>query len=380
MATVTRSVPETFEEAAAALAAASSEVRTVRIRGAGTKLGWGRPIPPAEVELGTAALDEVVEHNTGDHTAVLQAGVPLARAQEAFAAAGQRLSLDPPLGEEQAATIGGIVATGDSGPLRHRFGAPRDLVLGMTVALSDGTLAHSGGKVIKNVAGYDLAKLFAGSFGTLGLILDVSVRLHPLLPAATTVHGQDADPDRLAGAALALARAPLEFEALDVAWRGGQGALLARCSGSQHARRGQRTARLLEELGLDAVEVTEDDEALWERQRAGQRSGSAAVVGVAHRPSTLAGVLRVVERAGGAMVGRAALGLSYLTVAPEAVAELRRALAPAGTTLLDAPAALRSESDPWGEPAEASLRLMRAVKARFDPRATCNPGLFVGGI
>ena len=97
--------------------------------------------------------------------------MPLATAQKTFAAAGQMLALDPPLGDDAAATIGGIVATGDAGPLRHRYGSPRDLVIGATVALGDGTIAQSGGKVIKNVAGYDLAKLFAGSFGTLGLIL-----------------------------------------------------------------------------------------------------------------------------------------------------------------------------------------------------------------
>jgi glycolate oxidase FAD binding subunit len=130
------------------------------------------------------ALTQIIEHNAGDLTATLEAGVPLAHAQQTFARAGQMLALDPPTGADGSATIGGIVATGDSGPLRHRYGAPRDLVVGMTFALGDGTIARSGGKVIKNVAGYDLAKLFAGSFGTLGMILSVSVRLHPL-PATT---------------------------------------------------------------------------------------------------------------------------------------------------------------------------------------------------
>ena len=105
------------------------------------------------------------------------------------------LAIDPPLGNPgQAATVGGVIATADSGPLRHRYGAPRDLVLGMTVALSDGTIARSGSKVIKNVAGYDLAKLFTGSFGTLGIILSVSVRLHPLPLATATALGASSDP------------------------------------------------------------------------------------------------------------------------------------------------------------------------------------------
>ena len=116
-------------------------------------------------------MAQILEHNEGDLTAVLQAGVPLAEAQAAFADKGQMFAVDPPLGAGDAATIGGVMATADSGPLRHRYGGVRDLVLGITVALSDGTLAKAGSKVIKNVAGYDLGKLFTGSYGTLGLIV-----------------------------------------------------------------------------------------------------------------------------------------------------------------------------------------------------------------
>src|ERR1700734_3929430 len=116
------------------LARASAEGKTVRLRGGGTKLDWGGPRPDANIELSTGRLAKVVEHNTGDLTAVLEAGVRLADAQERFASAGQMLALDPPLADarssEATATVGGIIATGDSGPLRHRYGAPRDLVLG----------------------------------------------------------------------------------------------------------------------------------------------------------------------------------------------------------------------------------------------------------
>ena len=192
--------------------------QSLRVRGGGTKFEWGTPAAEPDAIVSTAELDRIVEHNEGDLTAILEAGVPLARAQEEFERAGQMLALDPPLGESDAATIGGVVATGDSGPLRHRYGAPRDLVLGMTVALSDGTVAKSGSKVIKNVAGYDLAKLFTGSFGTLGLIATVSVRLHSAPPVTATAHGASDDPDRLAAAAIALGRRPLESDCLDVAW------------------------------------------------------------------------------------------------------------------------------------------------------------------
>src|SRR3954470_11469733 len=200
--------PATVEEAAALLREASAAGRAVRPVGAGTKLDWGAPGPAEAEELETAGLGRILEHNVGDFTAVLEAGVALSEAQAAFAEEKQMLAVDPALGADGSAagaTIGGVMAANDSGPLRHRYGGMRDLVVGMTVALSDGTLARSGGKVIKNVAGYDLAKLFTGSCGTLGLIVRVAVRLHPLPDGTATAAGATDDPDRLGAAAVALA-------------------------------------------------------------------------------------------------------------------------------------------------------------------------------
>ncbi|MGI8904850.1 MAG: FAD-binding oxidoreductase [Solirubrobacteraceae bacterium] len=380
--------PETFEAAAAALAQAGHDGHSVRIRGGGTKLGWGGVACAPELELHTTALSEIVEHNVGDLTAILQAGVALERAQEAFAAHGQMLALDPPLGRgsDRQATIGGMIATGDSGPLRHRYGAPRELVVGMTVALGDGTIASSGGKVIKNVAGYDLGKLFAGSFGTLGAILSVSVRLHPLPTAGATTLGSSADADVLATAARTLAGAPLELEALDVAWRAGRGGILARAGGPQATRRSERVAALMRSEGLEHVDIATDDDELWARQRAGQRSRSRALLRIAARPSTLAVLLRCAQSCGGTLVGRAALGSCFVELDPdpEAVGRLRASLpSGAASILVDAPAELRAGVDSWGGWGASkgpALELCRRVKARFDPRATCNPGVFVGGI
>jgi glycolate oxidase FAD binding subunit len=379
--TAVQQAPRTHDEAAAALGAASAEGLSVRIVGGATKLGWGYPVNPADVELHTSGLDRILEHNAGDLTAELEAGLPLAEAQRAFAEHGQMLALDPPRGGDPGATIGGIVATGDCGPLAHRYGGPRDLVVGARVALSDGTIAHSGGKVIKNVAGYDLAKLFTGSFGTLGLILSVNVRLHPVPDATTTALGSSGDCQVLAAAARGLASAPLELAALDVAWRGGQGGLLARCDGPQARRRGNRAARLMADLGLERTEVTADDEGLWERQRAGQRSAGQALIRIAARPSVLGSVLRAADACAGTVVGRAGLGSIYVELDPGAVARLREELPP-GTvsTLLDAPAATRAELDPWGPAQRPTVELMRRVKARFDSARTCNPGLFVDRI
>jgi glycolate dehydrogenase FAD-binding subunit len=383
MATVSTLAPQSFEDAAAALAAATQEGRTVRIVGAGTKLGWGAEVS-ADIELHTSGLDQVVAHDAGDLTATLQAGVPLELAQRTFAEAGQMLALDPPLAGATAghgATIGGVVATADSGPLRHRYGAPRDLVVGVTVALSDGTIARAGGTVIKNVAGYDLAKLFSGAFGTLGLILSVNVRLHPLHETSVTALGSASDPAVLTGAAVALCAAPLEFEALDVAWRDGRGGLLARCAGREAPRRARRAAALMAEAGLSETDITDEDGPLWERQRAGQRSADRAILRVSAPTTALGAVLGAADACEATLVGRAALGSSFVEVDPDAVGRLREGL-PAGarSVLLDAPRALRTAEDPWRAEPGPGLELMRSVKARFDPAHTCNPGLFVGGI
>jgi glycolate oxidase FAD binding subunit len=375
--------PVTFEEAAQALANAAEAGQTVRVRGAGTKLGWGIPAPDPDIALRTTGLHRIIEHNEGDLTAVLEAGTPLQVAQATFASAGQMLALDPPLGRgsDRSATIGGVLATADCGPLRHRYGAPRDLVLGVTVALADGTLARSGGKVIKNVAGYDLAKLFAGSFGTLGAILSVSIRLHPRPSETATALGATDSAELLSSAAVALTRAPLEFDALDLAWRAGRGGLLARCSGIDPTRRADRALELMREAGLEQLDIAEEDEPLWARQRAGQRSADGALVRISARPTALAGVLAASDASAGTLVGRAGLGISYVELEPEGVSHLRQGL-PAGarSTILDAPEELRGALDSWGPVSDGALALMQRIKRRFDPHGTCSPGVFAGAI
>ncbi|HYH90635.1 MAG TPA: FAD-binding oxidoreductase, partial [Solirubrobacteraceae bacterium] len=146
-AEVTTERPGSPEEAAKLLRSLGEAGKAVRVRGGGTK-DWGGIGEPVAVELETGGMATILEHNVGDLTAVLQAGVPLGEAQAAFAKEGQMLALDPPLGPGEAATVGGMVATGDSGPLRHRYGGVRDLIVGISLALSDGSLAKAGSKVI----------------------------------------------------------------------------------------------------------------------------------------------------------------------------------------------------------------------------------------
>jgi glycolate oxidase FAD binding subunit len=346
--------------------------QTVRVRGGGTKFEWGTPAPDPEVVVSTAGLDRIIEHNEGDLTAILEAGVPLVRAQKEFASAGQMLALDPPLGDNDAATIGGVIATGDSGPLRHRYGAPRDLVLGVTVALSDGTVAKSGSKVIKNVAGYDLAKLFSGSFGTLGLILRVAVRLHPRPSRTVSALGRSDDPEAVARGASDLAHASLEKECVDVRWADGEGAALARLGGETARAQAEAAARLLADAGLE-TEVVDDDYELWAGQRQGQRSADRAVVRVSGLQAELARVIRVAQKFGGSLVGRASLGISWITVDPQKIADLRHDLAPFPCVVLDAPRDVRASLDVWDTEPSA---LAQRVKQRFDPAGIFAPGTF----
>ena len=294
-----------------------------RIEGRGTR-PWGEPV--AAEPVSTLGLDRIVAHEPEDFTAVLQAGVPVSEAQSVFAEAGQMLAIDPP-GD---GTVGGLFATADSGPLRHRYGAPRDLIIGVELALADGTVAHGGGRVIKNVAGYDLPKLATGSYGTLGVITEVAVRLHPL-PSAHATAVLRGDADALQAHAIACGSKPLEAECVDVRWEGTEGMVLVRFAGSTAADR----ARLVSD------EVIEDDAELWAQQRARQRG-----VRVHHLPTQLAHVLRAAPEA----VGRAVIGTTWV---PAAIDSFTCGLSLAG---------------------RPELPLMRAVKARFDPDNHCNPG------
>jgi glycolate oxidase FAD binding subunit len=339
------------------LAEALSEADApVRVRGAGTKLAWAGGEPRSE--LTTGGLDEIVEHNVGDLTAVLGAGVPLSRAQRRFAEAGQMLALDPP---DHGATIGGVVAANDSGPMRARYGGVRDLVVGMRVGLADGTVAKSGGKVIKNVAGYDLAKLFVGSFGTLGAILEVSVRLHPVPPATATAVARSSDPDALGRAALALSHARLEQLGLDVRWEGGEGAVMSRFGGAAAVPQAEAAARLLGD-----AELVEDDDALWQAQREAQRSPTGLVAKVSAVQADLPDLVRLAREHGATLVGRAGLGLHWLRLDEGDHGGLVEALRRRWTAaVLDRPAGLQVDRDGPLDPGVALLT--GRVKERFDP-------------
>ena len=367
--------PTSFEEVAAELRAAAAAGREVRIVGAGTKLvltAAAAQAGPALV-LRTAGLRQPIEHHPDDRVAVISAGVSLARARSEIAAAGQLLALDPPLGLGglEQATLGGVIATADAGPISHRYGGAREQLTGIVVALADGTLVRAGGRTPRSVAGYDLASLYTGSFGTLGVILAVCLRLHRLPEATATALGTASDPSALVAAARRLYAAMPELQALDLAWRGGRGGLLAQAAGEQPTGAASRAARAMAAAGLRGLEVIDDDSRLWARQRAGQRSAAQALVRVATRCSQLPAVLTLADACDATVIARAARGICYVELEPERIGTLVGGL-PAGAraAILDLPAGTVLDDGRQRDADAGALELTRAVKAALDPAGT----------
>jgi glycolate oxidase FAD binding subunit len=225
-----------------------------------------------------------------------------------------------------------------------------------------------------------------GAFGTLGLIVQVALRLHPLPRATVTAYGEADDPAALARIAHAASHARFEPIALDYEWRGHQGFVYARFGGSAAEAQATSARQVLAEAGAATNLVHADDE-LWRAQADKQRSPDGTVVRVSHTQSQLGQLLGMTSVEGASAVGRVALGVSWVTLrmadpddVATAIRDMRRQLSPAAVVVLDAPAEVRTRVDPWGLPGGPELELMRRTKDRFDPRAVCNRGIYVGGI
>ncbi len=375
-------VPHSFSEAAALLGAAAAQARPVRIVGGGTKLGWGGATPPRALHFQMAHLSRVTIHEDGA-AATINAGTPLVRAQATFARSGMMLAADPQLGlgRAPAATIGGVVATADSGPLSHRYGPLRSQILGITVALSDGSIVRTGPRTDHIQEGLDIARLCTGSFGTLGLILAVDVALRRLPGKTATALATVASAELLRSAAELVAGAHPELQAFDFAWHDGRGGLLGQLAGEDAERQAATVAQTMRGCGLEDAAVRTADAGLWARQRAGQRSADRALLRVHHQPAQLDSVLLAADAAGATVVGRATLGIAYLTLDVPQIAAARAALPDrAAAVALDLPAGARGAVPPWNVPEGPELELMRELKAEFDPAGICNPGVFVGSI
>jgi glycolate oxidase FAD binding subunit len=373
---------------------------TVAINGAGTAAGWAGPLAPVDVVLDTTGLSGVITHNPGDMTVSVRAGTPLRELDAALAPHGQHVAFDAARVAD-GATVGGLVATADAGPAALVFGSLRDLVIGATIVLADGTVARSGGHVIKNVAGYDLAKLLHGSYGTLGVLAEVVLRLHPV-PKRTATLAISCSLAEAAEHAATVLGGPYEPAALE--WTS-DGTLLIRVEGTadaldarlQRLRSALGTGELLDAPSLDRPVRPEGSDGSAARPEAptrpkGPGEGAAPATGpwerhselvrgvpglatlrIGVRPSRLPALLEALPTE----TVTAGLGTGVATVAlpPEAVAGAHeRVYALGGTSVLrsrppevDVPA--------WGPPPSA-LSVLTALKTELDPQGRFGPGRF----
>ena len=372
--------PENPEGFARTLAGASTDRLQTVIRGGGSKIDWGRPASRIDLLISTARLNRLVAHRHGDLTATVQAGMRRADFNAALRSQRQWLPVESAFA---AATIGGIVATNDAGPSRHRNGTPRDLVIGITLALTDGRLVKAGGTVVKNVAGYDLGKLVSGSHGTLAGIVDVTFKLVPIPAVSSTLVVTYGDPARLSADVAALSGSQVEPAAFDILVDGETYSMMVRIATSPAATDAQIAAARAMVSG-DARVVTADDEtAVWDGQLHRAWSEKGVVVRLSWLPANLLEVLKLaadLNRSGtpALLTGRA-LGAGLLrlggdaTTQAAAVQRLRSTVSVGHVVVLRAPTALKAAVDVWG-PERSSDTVARAIKKAFDPSGVLNAG------
>ncbi|MGF1478300.1 MAG: FAD-binding oxidoreductase [Cyanophyceae cyanobacterium] len=378
--------PHTPEALSAALKLAHQQRLAILPCGGGSKLNWGGLVQEAQLAISTQRLNRIVEHAVGDLTVTVEAGVKLRDLQDVLKSKQQFLPLDPAYPDE--ATMGGIVATADTGSWRQRYGGVRDMVLGLTFVRADGQMAKAGGRVVKNVAGYDLMKLFTGSYGTLGVISQITFRVYPLPDASTTVL-LTGEAEAIATAAQTLRNSSLTPTAADLlsASRvqqlelGQHMGLRVRFQSIPESVQEQATQlkAIAQELGLTREEV--DEAQLWQPIK----SPSAIRCKIGVIPSAAVAVLResatlTAGQGFGLMHNGSGLGTLYLDELE--IVKKMRAIAQnyqGFLTVLEASTALKQQLEPWGYTGNA-LTVMRKLKQQFDPKNILSPGRFVGGI
>ena len=391
--------PNTQEELGQVVACAYRNKWQILPTGNGSKLGWGGVAKHIDLVVSTARLNRLVEHAVGDLTVTAEAGMKFGDLQAILAKEGQFLALDPAY--PQHATLGGIVATADAGSWRQRYGGVRDMLLGLSFVRFDGEIAKAGGRVVKNVAGYDLMKLFTGSYGTLGIISQVTFRVYPIPDASQTVV-LTGSADNIAGVTKTLLASALTPTAIDVVSSGfgiGEGMALVTRFQSVEASVKKQSARLLElgqHLGLKGSIYGGNDEAsLW--QKLGEQMHGAAIKGgitckIGVLPTAAIATLSLIDslgaiclrHAGAIAFIHAGSGLGMLrldNIDKEAVERVRSHCQSHGgfLTVLEAPVAFKQEIDVWGYTGNA-LDLMQKIKQQFDPENMFSPCRFVGEI
>jgi len=383
--------PGSIEEISDVMKLAARGGLAVAPRGGGTKMHIGDPPRRLDFIVSTARMNEVLEHTPGDQIVRLEAGVKLEDLQEHISGSDQMLAIDPP---ERGASIGGIVATNSSGPRRYRYGTVRDLIIGITVVLHDGTVAKAGGKVVKNVAGYDLSKLFTGSLGTLGVIANANFRLHPRPSVARTVAVEVAEPQQAQAATQAIVHSQVEATAIELHYGENEkqlAVLLESIPGGIDAK--EETAYfLLKRFG--EVRTLSDEEADRLGPLTPPEVVDEVVLKIGAPPAELAAVLDSVlgaaERKGlthPRITGHAGTGVTLVGFSGENedgaagfVEEMREIWVRRGgnVTLQSAPLTIKQRVSTWDNGGDY-LGLVRRVKEKFDPRGGMNPGRFLGG-
>ena len=360
------------------LRAAAAHDLTVVPRGRGTKLSWGLPPTSADVVLDVSGMDQVLDHQAGDLIVETQAGTRLSELQAVVGKEGQRLVLDETV---PGASVGGTLATNASGPQRVLVGTARDLLIGVTVVRADGVVAKAGGRVVKNVAGYDLGKLVIGSFGTLAVVTEALFRLHPLPSVQRWVSLEVPDAATAHEVAQSVVHAQVVPGAVEVDWPAeGPGTVTVQLGGKGEGVEG-RVATLRGLLGERST-VREDAPAGWTSYPWGEGDTALKLTTVL---SGLRDVLETARDAGAVVRGSAGSGVLYAAVpsADRAVAAVDRLRATytrhqGSAVVVDAPPEVKQAVDVWGP--VAALELMRRVKDQFDPEHRLAPGRFVGGI
>jgi len=392
--------PNTVETMASVLRCSHTKGWSVLPCGSGSKLSWGGLGKGVDVVVSTERLNRVIEHAVGDLTVTVEAGVKFADLQEILLKTGQFLPLEPAYPQE--ATIGGIIATADSGSWRQRYGGVRDMLLGISFIRCDGQIAKAGGRVVKNVAGYDLMKLFTGSYGTLGMITQATLRVYPLPETSGTVllTGEAAALTSATKTLLASALTPTAMDLLStplVAQLGlGQGlGLMVRFQSVNESVKEQST-RLLEvgqKLGLTGTLYGDAEEAnLWQslpKQIWANSLQEQITCKIGVLPTAAIAILTELDNLtsatglglihAGSGLGR--LRLDSATVDSQTIRELRHLCQSHGgfLTVLEAPRSLKQQLDVWGY-AGNTLDIMCRIKQQFDPKNLLSPCRFVGEI
>jgi glycolate oxidase FAD binding subunit len=367
--------PGNTEEIAAVLRLAQENHLAVVECGGGTKQGWGYPVAPALV-LEMHRLNTLREHTWQDMTCTVEAGCTWAAMQSGLAQHGQFVAVDPLWPDK--ATVGGIVATNDSGALRQRYGGLRDLIIGMTIVLADGAIAHTGGKVVKNVAGYDLHKLMIGAFGTLGVVTSVNFRLHSIPRSAQSFTVSATSVEPVGRVMLAMLHAQLSTVAIQL--RGGVDGFDLDIQLASLPEVLETQAGALEGLAQgEGVRLRAAADEVW---NARQRQFDADVVCKGTMlPSEIARFAERIRGLGGESVTQAGgiMIAGFPVAAAGQLMELRRELEEGGGSLMVLKQPEETRLDCWGTLPD-SLPLMREIKRRFDPERILNPGRFLGQI